>query len=438
MTASFDGWHLPGLRDEELKLETRRFGALDIRTPALEPAQLQTVIHYITGAREQLQAAPMDEIVTAIDAAANDIGGDNTARELLIAATGYSRATIEEILAHMVRDWSRESLEELLHAELRGIANPIGPRLAFHVFSGNVPGVAVTSIIRSLLVRAATLGKTASGEPVLPVLFAKALARAAPPLAESLAVVHWPGGTEALESVALKAADAIIVYGGGDAVEQIARRAPRATNLVIHGPRISLGLVGGSAGLDVAGAIARAVAAYDQQGCVSPHAVYVEEGAIVNARDLARRISDELAALATSLPRRALDAAEAIAIRDARTRAEFRDNAEVFGPEETTYTVIYDEDVELSASCLNRTLYVKPIANASMLRDILAPHRNVMQSVAVAGFDRAKITSIAALLANVGVTRITSFEKLPWPPMTWHHDGRGPLSELLIWQDIEV
>ena len=36
-----------------------------------------------------------------------------------------------------------------------------GPRLAAHVFSGNVPGVAVTSLVRSLLVKAATLGKTA-------------------------------------------------------------------------------------------------------------------------------------------------------------------------------------------------------------------------------------------------------------------------------------
>ena len=72
-----------------------------------------------------------------------------------------------------------------------------------------------------------------------------------------------------------------------------------------------------------AAAIARAVAAYDQQGCVSPHAVYVQAGG-VDAMELAAAIARELEVLAESLPARRLNAAEAIAIRGARDRAEFR------------------------------------------------------------------------------------------------------------------
>lgn len=433
---SFDAWHLPGLKPDELEIATYHFGDLEIRAPELTPDQLERVIHHIGRAREVLRNAPADEIIRAIDAAAREIGNDPSTRDLLCAVTGYSQPTVDQILEHMVADWSRESLEDLLRSELEGAAKPIGPRLAFHIFSGNVPGVAVTSIIRSLLVRAATLGKTASGEPVLPVLFARALQRSAPLLADSLAVTYWPGGTETLETTAIRAADAVVVYGGAETVRQVAARTTAGTHLVVHGPKLSIGLVSRSASLEIAEPIARAVAAYDQQGCVSPHVVYVESGGALDARVLARAIAGELEKLSITIPRRALDAAEAIAIRDARTRAEFRDNAQVFGPHETTYTVIYDEDVTLTASCLNRTLYVKPIADAASLRSVLLPHRSVMQSIAVAGFTHQEIESVAALLGDVGITRITTFEALPWPPMTWHHDGRGPLRELLLWQDI--
>ena len=434
----FEAWHRPGLNAADLAFATHRYGNLDVRAPQLTAPQLAHVIEHIPRARETVRALPIGDIVTAIDGAARAIGADPGAKALLREVTGYSPETIEDILDHMVRDWSRESLEALLQAELGGDARPIGPRLAFHIFAGNVPGVAVTAVVRSLLVRAATLGKTASGEPVLAVLFARALARAAPHIAETLAITHWPGGTEEIEAVALTKADVIIVYGGGDTVKDVAARAPAGARIVVHGPKLSLGLVGRGAGLEVAGPIARAVAAYDQQGCVSPLVVYVEQGGHCEARALARAIAAEMGKLAATVPRRSIDAAEAIAIRDARTRAEFRDNAEVFGPDDTTYTVIYDEDVELTASCLNRTLYVKAIADVATLQRVLEPHRNVLQSVAVAGFTREQIDAFAPLLGDVGVTRITTFERLPWPPMTWQHDGRGPLRELLIWQDIDV
>lgn len=439
---SFDAWHLPGLAPDELTLATYTFGSLSVRAPVLTVTQLQRVIAHVTAARANvLKQMPRAEIVSAIDAAAERVVRDEQTAELLTDVTGYSRATVDDVLAHMARDWSTASLARLLQQEL-GEAAPTatlvsGPRLAFHVFSGNVPGVAVTSIIRSLLVRAATLGKTASGEPVLPVLFAGALGAVQPRLADCLAVTYWPGGSEPLENVALEAADAIIVYGGAETVRSIAARAGVETRLVVHGPRQSLGVVGRNASLAVAPAIARATAAYDQQGCVSPHVVYVERGGSLDARALARAVAAELKSLAMSLPRRTVSAGEAIAIRDARTRAEFRDDAEVFAADDTSYTVIYDEDDALVTSCLNRTLYVKPIDDVSVLNVLLAPHRDVLQSVALAGFSAAQRTAIFHQLSECGVTRITTFEELPWPPMWWHHDGRGPLQELLFWHDLE-
>lgn len=440
---NFDAWHLPGLLPDELRLATYEFGDLKVRAPMLDAAQLQRVIAHLTAERAGLldDVSPA-EIAAAIDAAAQRVVHDEQTAMLLAEVTGYSRATIDDVLVHMARDWAMSSLTRLLQQEL-GDALPVaalltGPRLAFHVFSGNVPGVAVTSIIRSLLVRAATLGKTASGEPVLPVLFARALHAVNPRLAACLAVTYWPGGSHNLESVALEAADAVIVYGGSETVRSIRGRIGPDTRLIVHGPKLSLGIVGRKATLAAAPGIASATAAYDQQGCVSPHVIYVERGGELEPRDLARAVADELKSLAIRLPRRKVSAGEAIAIRDARTRAEFRDDAEVFAAADTSYTVIYDEDETLVTSCLNRTLYVKPINDVSMLNALLDPHRRLMQSVALAGFSAAQRTAIFHQLSECGVTRVTTFEELPWPPMWWHHDGRGPLQELLFWHDLET
>jgi hypothetical protein len=57
--------------------------------------------------------------------------------------------------------------------------------------------------------------------------------------------------------------------------------------------------------------------------------------------------------------------------------------------------------------------------------------------VAIAA-DTATIAALAQRFAAAGATRITTFERMPWPPMDGHHDGRGPLSELVRWVDLEA
>ena len=457
----FDAFFLPGLSEDELLFEERTVGELRIRTPILNATQLSGILDHLKEARAHLAAIPVGRIVDRIDGAVAELLNERTelgraAFELLPLATGYSAETVRTVLTRVARDWSADSLEQLLVSELGdphvideptpndagSIIFATGPRLAFHIFSGNVPGVNVTSLIRTLLVKAPSLGKTASGEPVLAVLFAKALERVAPEVANALAVTYWPGGTEDLEAVALNAADTVIVYGGSETVDAVKRRTNSDTRLLVHGPKHSFGIVGRRAELSVARAIAQAAAAYDQQGCVSPHAVFVEANGRVNARDLAQAIAHEFEVLRDTLPRRKVSAGEALAIREARTRAEFSEIAgndvATFASEDTSYTVVYDAKPQLTASCLNRTLYIHPIENIETLPELLRDKRDVLQSVAIAGFGNDEISSIVRILADAGATRVTTFEQLPWPQMTWHHDGRGPLLELLTWHDLET
>lgn len=476
MTSPFDAFHLPGLPaadagdSADAGFRALDAGSLRCRYPEPGRALIEHTVRRLEAAGARLAARPVADIIGAVDAVARRLEdpGDplrREAEERLPAATGYAPAMIRLVLDRMAADWRADALDRVLRADLGGAAAvdgfrprrpreaedgeggiqkaAIGPRLVFHVFSGNVPGVAVTSLVRALLVKAPSLGKLAAGEPVLPVLFARALAEADAAIGEAVAVTYWPGGTPEPEEVALEAADAVVVYGGSAAVASVRERMRPDTRLVVHGPKLSVGAIGdgplegGLAG--VAERAARAVATFDQQGCVSPHALWVE-GPESRAAELAGLLAAGLEALERTLPRGSISAAEASAIQQERGAAEMRAHADptvrIWAGAGTSWTVVLEPDPAPRASCLNRFVRVHPLDDLARLPGLLAGAGEHLQSVALEGVG-PRDDALSLALARAGATRITTFSQLPWPPPEGHHDGAAPLGELVRWVDRE-
>jgi acyl-CoA reductase-like NAD-dependent aldehyde dehydrogenase len=460
---TFHAFHLPGGATYDGPLETLTAGRVTCRYPAPSVDLLSGTIGALHRARGRLAERPVMEIVEVVDAAASRLADPadplrQEAERLVPAATGYSPAMARLVLDCMSADWRAEPLRRMLGAELGEPAvldrfvptgghrqtRAYGPRLSFHIFAGNVPGVAVTSLVRSLLVKAPVLAKLASGEPVLPVLFARAVASIDATVGDALAVTYWRGGDPGPEALALREADLVVVYGGEEVVGSMRRRARPGQRLVVHGPRFSAGIVTAPA-LDrdlpaLADQVARAVAYFDQQGCVSPHVVWVEDPGGDRTDAFASAVADALRGVEVQLPRGDITPAEASQIHQERGAAELRGHAgravRVLAGKGTTWTVVVDRDPAFRPSCLNRFLHVLPVSTLQAAVDALAPHGSYLQSVAVAGPPDVR-AELAYRLAVAGATRITTFERLPWPPPEWHHDGRGPLRELLRWVDLE-
>jgi hypothetical protein len=431
--------------------------------PALTPAQLDGMCERILDARERLTRLPTSRIIDAIDAAARrllDAAEPERIQVLhsLRSISGYSDPMATHVLDRVARDWLAPQLEKLLRDELGGPqavesfvqagsgrrVRAIAPALGLHVFAGNVPGVGVTSIVRALLVRSAVLGKTAAAEPVLAPAFGRLLAQVDPEAGSCVAITYWTGGDTAMENTALARAGMVVHYGSADAISDLRARAPAHVKFVEHGPRISFAIIDASAGTalqGVAADLARAVALFDQQGCVSPQLAYII-GSSGQARELAAATAAALADLQSALPRGRIGPAEAAAIRELRTRAEFGAIAgrggEVWAGADLDYSVILSPDPAFEGTCLNRTLLVKHVTDLPVLLRVIAPFRTLLQTVGLAGFAPARLPAAAAALADAGATRITSIADMPWPPPGWHHDGRGPLRELVRWADLEV
>jgi hypothetical protein len=458
--APFEAYWLPGLEGSP-DTEVLEVGSLQCVYPVPSAELVDSAVRSARAAGPVLADRPVADIIDVIDAAAARLAdpADPLRREadtLIPAATGYSPAMARLVLDGMVADWRADPLRTLVRAELGEaafldrfapagpdrLARAYGPALAFHVFAGNVPGVAVTSLVRTLLVKAPSLAKLASGEPVLPVLFARALDSVDPDLARALAITYWPGGSQDAEWRALQAADLTVVYGGEEVVASYRQRAPAHQRLVAHGPRFSVGLVAGDA-LDepgLPGRVARAVATFDQHGCVSPHAVWIEDPDHDRAEPFAEAVARALDELQGTLPRGAVSPAEASMIQQERGAAELRGHdgapVHVHAGAGTSWTVVLDHEPVFRPSCLNRFLHLHPIDDLDEAVDFLAPVGGSLQSVAIAG-PSARRVALAHRLARIGATRVTTFQRLPWPPAAWHHDGRGPLHELLRWVDME-
>jgi hypothetical protein len=68
--------------------------------------------------------------------------------------------------------------------------------------------------------------------------------------------------------------------------------------------------------------------------------------------------------------------------------------------------------------------------------DSLAKVGRHLQTVAIEGAED-RLPMLAEALSRAGATRVTSFEKAPWPPPWWHHDGASVLTGLVRWIDLE-
>lgn len=465
-----DAFHLPALPHPPTTCWDYSGGpdkdAVSLRVPRLTPALLRTQVDALLEAREHhLAERPVADVVRVIDRVAARLqdAADplrSAAEATLPAVTGLSAPMVRRVLDGMAGDWRAPRLRELLRAEFAnpevldgfrphagGRTRAFGPRLATHIFSGNVPGVAVTALVRSLLVKAATLGKTAAGEPFFPALFARGVAEEDAGLGACIAVARWPGGDAALEAIALERADAVVVYGGAEAVAEVRARTPASARFVGYGHRLSFGVVARealstSSAANAAALAARDVAFFDQQGCVSPHLFYVEEGGAVAPREWAALLAGAMAKIEQELPRGRVTPGEASAIRQLRGEAEFAQlagsgAAELHAsPRGTAWTVIWDSDPAFAASCLNRTVRVKPVAELAEVADRAAAVAPLLQSVGVAAPPERR-AALAASLGRLGASRVAALGNMAWPPPAWHHDGRPPLGELVRWCDLE-
>lgn len=381
------------------------------------------------------------------------------------AAIGFSKRTLETGLDSFFAELTAENLEELIAQDLgharrlddlvasssakktERLASARGPHLIAHFCAGNIPNPTLHTIVLGFLVRSAQVVKCASGTALLPRLFAHSIYESEPKLGSCLEVAEWPGGQTALESALFQEADCVTATGADETLAAIQSRLPVHTRFLGFGHRVSFGYVTHDVLskfklASLAEQAAADVIAWNQLGCLSPHVIYVECGGRASPEQFAEALSLELARLEEIEPRGAVSVEARAAIAARRTFYEVR---AAHGPEtrcwfsekSTAWSVVCEADPRFQVSCLNRFIHIKSVAN---LKEALRAADSVRGRVSTVGLAAPAnhAHEIALELARWGVARVCPLGRMQKPPLTWRHDGRPALADLVTWTDWEL
>ena len=327
---------------------------------------------------------------------------------------------------------TRESLGELLDGEL--VDQQTGPGLIVHFLAGNVPAPGIVSICRGLLLRSANLVKVSSRDPVFPALFVESLREVDAELADCVAVLDWRRDEAALTQAALEHADAVIAYGDDETISALRGLVRPTAKFFGYGHGISFAVVAKEAMTGenlarLAEAAAFDVSVYDQQGCMSPHVFYVEEGGQLGPRKFAAALAEAMAAYQARVPRGKLSVEEAAQIAKLRGAYEFRAASDksvgIWASElGNDWVVIYEDEPMFTPSCLNRVVFVKPVRRLESVLPLVRRFAANLSTVGVAPMIEGT-AAFGAELARMGVQRVCPIGQMQRPPLSAHRESAG-------------
>ncbi len=468
----FDAFYLPPGLEREAETSVQRFGpahdAIELRLATVTPSAIAGWIESIRSAREEhLARRPAAEIHRVLERVAQRfLDPQSHVRRNAIAwlarsgrfSTPMIERALEDTFAPLtaggVSRWVASELGSAAvldrpTADRKGIPRQaFGPEWMLQIYAGNVPGLPVWPFYSALAMKSALLAKTSSQEPVLAPLLARTIAEEDPGLGACIAVTWWKGGTDELDRAAIRRAPAVLAFGSENATADIGRETHPDATLVLHGPKVSVAYIS-SASLTrsaLGSLVSRAaydVALYDQQGCLSPHAFYVERGGEVVPAAFASALGGALDALREGLPRAEPSAEQSARVQLYRAQAQFdeavgnRGTRVLASSNGTDWTLVYEDGPSFAPSPAYRTVRVHAVFGIDEVVATLAPVAHSIEAVGLEARGRER-EHLAAAFAATGIPRIAAVGSLQRPELSGTHGGVHRLLPFLRWSTVEL
>jgi hypothetical protein len=291
-------------------------------------------------------------------------------------------------------------------------------------------------LVAALISGAAAIVKTSNREPVLLHAFAHTLREIDPTIVSLLEVTTFGRERDDLARLMTRECDFIVALGDDASLAHLAE----VTRLFGFGSRTSGAVISLAAPANLsalASSLARDIALFEQQGCLSPHHIFIENADAADARGFARSLADAMTSLAVTLPPAKLSFHIAAAIRRIRERARWRGigghHVELFEGADMAWTVVLEPSARFTISPSHRTVTVSSIRDADDLASRLAPVAGRLEAFALAASASSRARFID-VLAGAGVTYVCDPGRMQSPPLNWPHGG-GAFLDFLAARD---
>jgi hypothetical protein len=467
--------YLPGIDENDVSWETLEYKhhgvASLVQVPVLSAIQYEALANRVqTLGLKQMQSISTTEIVNAIDQVVTNLLDVQSqtmklALTVLPQVTGFDpemmRLTLHDYLKSfklialkrfLAQDFANpQVLEDFVPNVNGGLTRAIPPSLILHSWSGNVPALALWSLISSLLVKAPSIGKVSSAEPLFVSWFVRLLVKALPQIKDALAIVWWRGGDHANCQPLLNAAQLVVAYGSDQSLHNLKKNLPQSTRFLGFGHKLSFALLSQRSmnRALIADCVSKAawdVIAHDKAGCYSPHVFFVQKGGAISPQEFAQLLMTELKSQSVRFPSGASDLSDKSIqeswLQSKRFESIQSQGVQVLGglssssAQQSVWVIFHENLIDLSPSPPKRIVQVVAFETWNQVVESLGKVKKYLQTAGLA-LSHDEIKAVVPMLASAGVTRFTAIGSMSSPEPGWHHDGRFGLLDLVSMVDIE-
>ena len=230
--------------------------------------------------------------------------------------------------------------------------------------------------------------------------------------------------------------DIRVAWGGKEAVETV-MSLPRkyGTDDVIFGPKYSFAVIGrDSFNIDKLKNITYNLAldgsVFEQQGCNSPHTIFVENGGEVSPLDFAKSLAVSMDDALKRIPRSPVSADEANTTIN--VRAEYSFMGRVFSSKGTEWTVIYSEEKGLAEASYSRTIFVRPVDDITEIFSFIEKNKHQTLGLCIRENEKKRFAKEAT---KMGIERVTELGKMSVFDYPW--DGMFPIDRFVRWTSLK-
>ena len=397
-----------------------------------------------------LESLPVETILNFFDSLAIYWLNDKDSKFL----TSFSNLGVSFLVNFIKRTNLEALLRESLHGDIhflddfykvssfnkKMMAHPRG--VITHWLAGNVPILGMISLIQGMITKNANVIKLPRENGVVLPLMASQIAnfdfisgnmtiKGKDLLKSCLFVYCDRNDKNGQESLSLNT-DIRVAWGGREAVETV-MSLPRkfGTDDVIFGPKYSFVAIGRNSFnkdklKDITYRLAVDVSVFEQQGCNSPHTVFVEKGGQVSPLDFSKALAISMDEVLKRIPKDPVSADEAITI--VNIRSEYSFSGRVFSSKGTEWTVIYSEETGLAEACYSRTIFVRPVESLSEIFDCIEQNKHQSLGLSIKVSEKNRFAKEAT---RKGIERITEIGKMSYFEYPW--DGMFPSERFVRW-----
>ncbi|OQA81028.1 MAG: Phenylacetate-coenzyme A ligase [bacterium ADurb.Bin243] len=437
------------------------------------PEKFSEIIKQAAGKKKKLAAAPINDIINVLDSVSRawaDKGYHlrKIAWDYLKEQTGYSDEMLEAGFQTISYICSKKILNERLASELNcehafekldrlsydkksgGMIklNPLGNIL--HVSASNVFISAVDSLVSGFITKNVNFLKLSHADILFPVLFARSVQEmdVNSVMADCFSVFYYRGGDEKTEKIFKESMDAVVVWGGAQAVAAWRAGVSIKTRLIEYGPKMSfafadLNTVKTISELEtLCDKIASDISMWEQTACSSPQNVYIVESAAHKAEEFCKFLFYALKRKESSLPPKTLSLDEQIEILKFREKAYSKyiagDNTRIYyDGDSMPCSVVLSDNSDCEPSVLFRNIIVKAVSGISDFYEAVSGVGFYLQAVSIA-IDGSQIPGAAEKLHSLGASRVLSPGRHSEPLAGASHDSKYLLNDLVRYSMLEI